>query len=322
MRKTFLWPLFLSILLLTACSPLASLQATPTASPSPTVTLTPTATWTPTPTLTPTITPTPTPQNLSIEQVWENCEQLAQDGREVWVSGLLFLPKWKIIGYPGWKGLDLKEIMEEDQLSLTILVEVGDGPNTMNSLPQYFTERDLVVRADQGQEIRHGHSVAVFGIPSFKPDTGRCEIRASKIETLVSPEALVPEVVTISFIQEVYEEVTFGGVIWYVKNCALLSEARQFITVKGSLVNWRDALKSCTSGICTLEFSDGSGKLRVSFVQGDQPSSLFLSPENKASLIDLDGKLLNLQDQLILTGMMYAEFEGCTLSVYEIEKQP
>lgn len=253
--------------------------------------------------------------------MFESCQQLAQEGREVWVSGKIFLPKWKIIGYPGWKGLDLKEIMEEDLLSLTVLVEVGEGPNTINSLPQYFTERDMVVRADQGQEIRHGYSVAVLGVPRYKPDEGRCEIRASKIETLVSPKALVPEVATISFIQEVYEEITYGGAIWYVKNCALLSEARQFIIVKGSLVNWREAPKSCTSGICLLEFTDGSGALRVTFVQGDQPSSLYLSPDNKASLIDADGNPVNLQDELILTGVLYAELEGCTLSVYSIEKQ-
>ncbi len=307
MRKTFLWSLLLSILLLTACSPLAALQATPTASPSPTVTLTPTATWTPTPTLTPTITPTPTPQTLRIEQVWENCEQLAQDGREVWVSGKTFLPKWKIIGYPGYKGINLNEYLEEDHRSLMLFLEVGEGPLTMNPLPVYFTERDLLVRADNRQDIRHGHTVKVLGALKYKEESRRCEIWPSKIESLMADHVNIPTGIIIGSLS--------------TTRCRSLANQKQLVTSIGSISNWGEAPKSCTLGICTLEFSDDTGKLRVTFVQGDQPSSLFLSPENKASLIDLDGKPLNLQDQLILTGMLYAEAEGCTLSVYEIEKQ-
>lgn len=307
MKKSASTFLILSILLLFACAPLASLQATPTPPPTSTATPTPTATSTPTPTLTPTITPTPTPQTLRIEQVWENCEQLAQDGREIWVSGKVFMPKWRIIGYQGYKGMNFNEYLDTDERSLTILLEVGDGMQTMNALPDYFTERDLVIRSDDGQEIRHGHTLQILGLPKYKQDSKRCEIWPSRIESLMSDQVIIPAEIEINSLT--------------TNRCSMLATQKQFITLMGSISNWGAAAKSCNMGICLLEFSDGTGKIRVTFVQGEQPSSLYLSPENKANLIDNAGNPVNLQDELILSGVLYAELEGCTLSVYEIEKQ-
>ncbi len=312
MLKSFsLFLLCLLLACLSACGPVTALIAGPSQTPVPSLTPTPsltaTTTFTPTPTLTPTITPTPTPQTLTIDQVLQSCEQLAQDGREVWVSGKIFLPKWKIIGYTGYKGLNLNEHLDEDQRSIMLVMEVGAGPQTMNPLPPYFTERDLVVRAENGQEIRHGHSVKVLGVPKYKQDSRRCELWPSRVESLMSAQVFIP-------VEEKIGSLT-------TNKCSLLSTDKQFVSLTGSISNWGAATSSCTLGICLLQFNDGSGKMRVTFVQGDQPSSLFISPENKASLIDALGNPLSLQEKLILTGVLYAELEGCTLSVYLIEKQ-
>ena len=239
--------------------------------------------------------------------MFESCQQLAQEGREVLVSGKIFLPKWKIIGYPGSKGVNLNTYLEEDKRSLMLFIQVGDGPHTMDPLPVHFTERDLVVRAGNGQEMRHGHTAMVLGVLRFKEESNRCELWPSKIESLMSEQVIIPAEIKISSLT--------------TNRCSTLATQKQFITLSGSINNWGAAPKSCTLGICLLEFTDGSGKLRVTFVQGDQPSSLYLSPENKASLIDADGNPVNLRDELILTGVLYAELEGCTLSVYSIAKQ-
>jgi hypothetical protein len=316
-HKLFLFVIVLSILSGCAGAPVVN----PTQPLKPTQTNTPLSTNTPAPTMTPAPTATPTPQSLNLQGVLVNCEELSTNHDSVVVEGKIFLPEFVLYGYEGWKGMNLVENLSTDIEKLTILIQVGDGPNTMVALPEFFSERDLLIHAFDGQVIHQGYTVVITGRPKFnadKPDR-KCEIWADKIESKMPEEALVPFVAEISYLLEEHTE-GHGLQETLVKQCALLAVQKQLVTVRGSIDNSFAA--DCDMGKCLIKIKDQTGSLFASLVELEAPNSILVSQDilgpDGWRIFDFSGNEVD-KTNMALTGVLYSDAQGCRLSVYTVE---
>jgi hypothetical protein len=295
----------------------------PTFTITPTITLTPTLTPTPIPTQTPTATPTPNPKKLSIYEIIENCETLSKNREVVVVEGKIFLPIFKLIGYKSeevsWKGMELKQYLESDLEFLTVLIPIGEGPNTMDSVPIPFDEKDLIIRDDKSRTIRHYHTVSITGRVDFveSGEGNRCQIWLEKIESLMPLEVLTPQEVKTNFLSIM---VNLGSNTHpeYFSNCQLISNKHQMVTLTGSFVSWGISAQ-CNNVNCNFQFSDGNGTLWLSLAYRKGPNSVFKSEDNNWQIFDKANNPIS-PSNLKLTGVLYSLTQGCTLSVYEIDQ--
>ncbi len=278
----------------------------------------------PTPTLTPvpTSTSTPVPQMMSIEEATENCETLSKGKNLVIVEGKIFIPLYKIYGYEGWKGMKITKFVPTDSNYLTALIKVGQGPNTMDSLPEFFSERDLRIRDNDGQLIYDGYSVRLMGHMEYKEKSEnlRCALRVEKIETEMPPEVNEPLEVKIDSLIKVYvpaghrtdEETT---------ECVELGGKKQLVLIRGSIVNTGSDI-SCDMGKCTVPVDDTTGRLNLTIPIGENPSSIAISDEVPGydgwSIYDSNGKLAD-KKKITLIGVLNSSGFICSMDVYRIE---
>jgi len=110
--------------------------------------------------------------------------------------------------------MNLAKFLPNDSDLLKVLIKVGEGPNTMDAY-WVFSERDLIVRADKEQTIRHGHSVYIIGNVEYRGDSPelKCAVRVKQISTLMQTEVVIPLDVQIETLD------TIGG----VDNCSQLA---------------------------------------------------------------------------------------------------
>ncbi len=275
----------------------------------------PTAAVTPTKIPTCTATVTPTPSYMEISDVLNNCQSLSDDKREVVIEGKLFMPVYSIVGYQDWKAMNLAKFLPNDSDLLKVLIQVGEGPNTMDVLPEFFTERDLIVRADQEQTIRHGHSVRIIGNVEYRGDSPelKCAVRVNQISTLMDAEVLIPLDIQVKTLN------TAGG----LDNCSQLAFEKQMVRLKGSIVVSSGV--TCQMGYCRMSFSDGTGSMFLTIVDAlGKNSANFNSDrpfDERLKLLDSSGNAVELDD-LNLTGVVYSEQSRCNLMVYTIEQGP
>ncbi|HNW95253.1 MAG TPA: hypothetical protein PKL60_03600 [Anaerolineaceae bacterium] len=297
---------------LSACSP-AIQTPVPSQTPLP-------PTLTPTETTTPTQTPTPAPLKLDIPVLLEQCETLSITNTEVIVSGHLYLPEFRIYGYSGWKGMNLKQFLPNDQKGITALIPLGDGPNTMDELPVYFTPRDLRARSDSGQLILHGHSVSIQGRAEYVVSEGvpRCQVWVEKIESLMPAELLIPQTFEIS---NLLKEQNIGSKSHpeIVSTCELMGRKQQMVSIKGSVIA-ESGPDLCKQEICRFKLTDKTGTVTALFLLADTPNSINFISNQGWKLMDQDGiprDLLN----LVFTGTLFVDpSDGCSLLVYQIKE--
>jgi len=292
-------------------------------SPTPTNTPTPTITPTPAPTSTPEPTPTPQPRQISIEEALGSCQELAAEGNQVVVEGNIYLPEFSVVGYETSKGMILTGTLPTDPTALIALITLGDIENTMNPLPEFFSMRDLVIRAANGQVIRYGHSVSLKGRMEFKPDSQnlRCALRVEEITSLMPAEVNTPVVVEIGPL--LVEQSSGHGMQTRITTpCGILAGEKQLVTVKGAVIE-PAAGSHCTMGLCEAAIADATGQILLSIVQGDGASSM-MAQTGAASpadwqFYDTNGKQADSQD-IALTGVLYSDGRGCRIVVYEVEQ--
>lgn len=318
--KPFLVVLVFSLAFLYACGS----SPTPESIPTLESTGTPEPTRTTEPTAIPTITATPQPRLVTKDDLFANCEEFAKQNNPVVINGKVFLPEFIIYGYTGMKGMNLSESIAKETNPLTIFIQIGDGPNTMNPLPEFFSERDLLIRDATNRAVHHGYTVMVTGHPKFnkdKPDR-MCEIWVDTIESVMPEEALIPLPVEIGYLLEEHS-VGHGLQTRTTSNCALLAEEKRFITVNGS-IDYSDAGSVCDMGICRLRIKDQTGMMTASIVDSEKPNSMLITPGLPApdgwKLYDKTGAEVD-PAAISLTGILYAEPESCRLSVYTIQSQ-
>ena len=313
---TRLFFLFLSAVILngifSACTPAqqaplpASTQPAPAASPSPTTL--------------PTQTAPPAPLTMEIPALLEQCETLSAAKTKVIVSGHLYLPDYRIYGYSGWKGMNLNQFLPNDLQSITALIPIGNGNNTMDDLPAYFTPRDLRARSDSGQLILHGHSVSIFGRVEYTVSSGvpRCQVWVEKIDSLMPADILIPVPYQISAL---LEEQNIGNVAYpeIVSTCQLAAQKQQMVSITGSIIA-ESGPDKCEREICRFALTDKTGTLTAILLLANEPNAINFDPTQGWQLIDQDGnaqKLLN----LIFTGTLSVDVsQGCSLLVYQIQK--
>lgn len=305
--------------ILSGCSfiVLPSATITPISTTVPSVTPLP-----PTPTLIPTATSTPEPLSLSIQDVLSNCVELSEKKREVVVTGKIFMPEFVIYGSGDWRGMNLNDFMPDDPKILTILIKIGEGPNTLNNVPIFFTERDLVARDINGQEIRHGHLVSVAGHPRVNPNqtNGKCELWVDSLESKTPQEVLIPMDAEIKFLLEKF---SIGHFMMEYKttNCAELAFKKQLVRMKVSVDFWNFPA-DCTMGSCRIKIKDKTGSMFASFVQSETPNSMVINKDvwgpNSWKIFDSSGEEAD-KDNLVVIGSLYSDLKGCRLSVYSVE---
>lgn len=315
----------LIVILIVICSGCAAQETRPDKTPAPVATTLPTHAPVPT-TTNPPPTATPKPQSYEVEQILENCEAMSANGSQISVEGNIFLPEFLIYGYSGWKGMNLTQSKTTDAAHLTVLIQVGQGPNRMDDLPIFFSERDLLVHATDERIIRHGHAVKLTGRLIYKADNPerRCELNVEEIGSMMPEEVLVPREMVI---QDLYltirpeREIMPSGQQLPITHCADLSNKRQLVQVKGSIL-FKGYEYSCEMGYCRIRMKDETGDIGVTIVEGDGPNSMILSAAEPApggwKIFNTAGLLANL-DNLTLTGILYSEGEDCRLMVYRVE---
>lgn len=276
----------------------------PAATPVP-ATMTPSPVWTPTPTS------TPIPQEMSITELAGRCEQLATDKREVIVEGAIYLPEESVSGYTidgvTWLGMNL---VNTDRVHL--LVEVGEDMNTMNMLPTLFSEKDLILRADDGRLILNRHRIRITGTLKYredKPDQ-ECELFANNIESLEGPAIFEPMEITV-------EELLDGDEI---NDCQMVEYSNQLVRMRGWItVNENDT--TCWYGRCRTPFSDGTGQMIAQLSNGGGNNSIggLEGPYDIANvhLYDQEGMEVDPGD-LIFIGQITGISEYCQITVYTI----
>lgn len=318
--KQLLVVLVFSLAFLNACGS----AATPELIPTQESTRTSEPSRTPEPTATPTITTTPQPRLVTKEDLFANCEEFAKQNNPIVIKGKVFLPEFIIYGYTGMKGMNLTESIAKETNPLTIFIRIGDGPNTMNSLPEFFSERDLLIRDTTNRAVHHGYTVMVTGHPKFNKDKPErtCEIWVDTIESVMPEEALIPLPVQIGYLLEEHSE-GHGLQTRITSNCGLLAEEKRFITVNGS-IDYSDAGTLCDMGICRIRIKDQTGMMKASIVESEKPNSMVIIPGLPVpegwKLFDKTGAEV-VPAAISFTGILYSEPEGCRLSVYSIQSQ-
>ncbi|MBP7039592.1 MAG: hypothetical protein KBA92_01435, partial [Anaerolineaceae bacterium] len=272
------------------------------------------------PTATPTQTPTPAPPTLDIPSLFEQCETLGASGREVIVSGNIYMPEYRIYGYSGWKGMDLKAYLPNDDIGIVALIPIGEGPNTMDDLPANFTPRDLRARSESGQLILHGHTVTIKGRAEHKVSDGvpRCQVWVETIQSLMPPEILVPQTVTIS---DLLKTQNIGNFNYpeIVSTCELLGRKQQMVSIKGSIIAEGNP-DNCPMQICRFKLTDKTGTIRAVLLLSEEPDSIYNTAVEGWQLID-HGKVARGLLNLVFTGKLFIDTaDGCSLLVYQIEK--
>jgi hypothetical protein len=273
---------------------------------------TPTPTLQPTPTKTPTPTSTPEPQLMSITDVLTNCETLAASGNLVILEGKLYIPEYKIYGYEGWKGMRITNYLVGDRIYLTVLIKVGDGNNSMNPLPDFFSERDFLVRANDNREILNGHTVNLMGRVEYKKESEnlKCALRVEDITSLMPEDVNTPiDVKIVDLLKE-------GQIL----NCSQLAYQKRLVRITGSLVNSKNEV-ICKMGFCTLLLDDKTGKIPLSIVNGKFPNSFNIADKNlglKGWEVYTDNAEIADNENLSITGILYSDQLGCRLMVYKI----
>lgn len=283
--------LFVLTVITSACQPVKP-QLTPTTQPDPTVT------------------PTLAPQEMDIADLLTNCAALDEQDATVVLTGKVFLPGETIYGYEGWYGMNLITGSR-----INVLFSVGAGANTMDDLPYYFFEQDLVIRAFDGRIIRHGHEVRVTGRPKFRADSElrRCELYVDQVESLMAEGVLQPVDVTI-------EELNDGDT---VNDCSDLEYSRQFVRLYGKL-RVDNSLSVCQLKTCKVIFSDATGSAAVMILEGEGPNHMTALPEvftdQDLHVMDANGEWID-NSKVALVGVVAASDQGiCKMTVYEVEK--
>jgi hypothetical protein len=277
---------------------------------------------TPTITVTPTPTPTPAPKIMSIEDTLTNCETLGKSKNLVIIEGKIYIPLYQIYGYEGWKGMKITRFVSTDSNYLTALIKVGQGPNTMDSLSEFFSERDLRIRDNDGQLIYDGYSVKLIGRMEYKEKSKnlRCTLRVEKIETKMPLEVNEPLEVKIAFLNKIYvpaghrpdEQTT---------DCVELGGKKQLVLMRGSIVNTGSDI-TCDMGKCTVLVDDTTGRLDVTIPIGENPSSIAISEDVPGydgwSIFDSNGNLAD-KRKITLIGVLNSSGFNCAMDVYWIE---
>lgn len=270
----------------------------------------PTPQPTATPQPTPTITPTLAPQQMEIGTLLQNCASLDEQDSTVILTGKIFLPDETVYGYDGWYGMNLIT-----GARINVLFQVGSGANTMNDLPQYFFEQDLVIRADDGRVIRHGHEVRVTGRPKYRADseTRRCELFVDRVESLMPEDVLQPMDLTI-------EELNDGDT---VNDCSDLEYTRQFVRLTGAL-RIDEYTSLCQLKKCKVIFEDATGSAAVIILEGEGANRMAGLPETFTSqdllVMDQNGELVDNMNLSLVGVVAMSDSSDCEMTVYEIEK--
>ncbi len=270
----------------------------------------PTPISTPTPSPEPTITPTLAPQVMEIEDLLQNCAALDEQNTTVVLAGKVFLPDETVYGYKGWYGMDLISTSR-----IVALFQVGSGPNTMDDLPQYFFEENLVIRDNDGRIVRHGHEIQVTGRPIYRADSEnrRCEIYVDKVESQMPVSVLQPKDITI-------EELTNNN---NVDECKDLEFTRQFVRLHGELRVDKDT-SVCQLGFCKVTFADDTGVGSAKILAGEGANHMALLPETFSiedlKVWDKSGELVK-NSNVNLVGVVHTtEANYCEMIVYEVEQ--
>lgn len=259
---------------------------------------------------TPTITPMPAPQAMEIETLLQNCDSLDEQDASVILTGRVFLPGETVYGYEGWYGMDLVT-----GTRINVLFQVGTGANTMNDLPQYFFEQDLLIRADDGRIIRHGHEVRVTGRPKYRDEseTRQCELFVDRIESLMPEGVLQPLDLTI-------EELNDGDT---VNDCSDLEFSRQFVRLTGKL-RIDEYASLCQLKQCKVTFEDTTGSIAVMILEGEGPNQMMSLPEvftnQDLQVFDQNGNLVDNINVSLVGVVAVSDSSECEMTVYEVEK--
>lgn len=291
--------------------------------PTPTQTITSAPSLTPTITQTPTLTPTPTPQRLDVYYLYDHCSNISQNQETVIVEGRIFLPKFKMISYDyenqTWVGTQLRNFLESETRSLTILIPIGEGPNTLDPIPIPFNEKDLIIRDDNNHIIRHYQSVLIKGrVEYFKNEDGsRCQIWMESIQTRASEEIQIPQEVSIFFLNQ-KKNMGTKKKPQMTTNCELLAQKHQMVTISGSIISL--GTNQCNNVSCTFQFSDNTGSISISLANREGPNSVFKPKGELWQIYDKANNPISLYS-LKLTGVLYLLSDGCRMSVYEIESR-
>lgn len=315
------FPIVIVLTILCACAYAPTTHSAQSNPPTQTAIPLPTKTFAPTHTPAPTA--TPTPQALNLQGVLSKCEELSANHESVVVQGKIFLPEFVIYGYEGWKGMQLAERLPIDEEQLIVLIQVGDGPNTMNALPQFFNERDLAIRAFDDQMVHHGYTVVINGRPKYHADKleRKCEVWVDRIESRMPAEVLVPLAAEISYLLEEHT-VGHGMQEKIVKQCELLAEQKQLVTIRGSIDDSLGAV--CNMGTCRITIKDPTGSMFASLVNLEAPNSMIVSTEVAGpdgwKILDSNGIEVD-RENLALTGILYSDAQGCRLAVYTVESR-
>ena len=312
---------YASVFFLGACTMSPLFVTTTTVTTASTNRPTETPTRVPSPTLTPTQTQTPAPQILTSQQLLENCEGLSRLGKEVTIDGYVFMPKYVVYGSGDWRGMSLSDFLTEDSQTLRVYVKLGEGPNTMDPIPEFFTEKDLVMRDYSGQVVHHGFLVSVTGLPRFNPDQadGKCTLWVDKIQSQMPPSVLVPLETNIKPLLERYT-IGHGMQATVVERCAELGFQKQLVRIQVSIDFWNFPAE-CNMGICRIKIMDKTGSMFASFVQAEAPNCMVIDKTvwgpNSWKIFDSSGAEAD-KENLILEGVLYSDPQGCRISVYTV----
>ncbi len=293
-------------------------------SPTPTSTSIPTITPTPAPTSTPKPTLTLQPQQISIEEALDNCQSLAIEGKQVVVEGNIYLPEFTVFGYETSKGMVLTHTLPSDSTALIVLITLGKTENAMTPLPEFFTQRDMVIRAVDSQVIRYGHTVSLKGLMEFKPDSQNlhCALRVEEITSLMPAEVNTPVEVDIAPLL-VEQSSGHGLQTRITTQCEILAGEKQLVTVRGAVKD-PDSGSVCTMGVCEAAINDTTGQILLSIVQRSGPNSVVAPPDAATAtgwkFYDSAGNEVDNQ-AVALTGVLFSDAKGCRIIVYEVGQQ-
>ena len=156
--------------------------------------------------------------------------------------------------------MDLKKYLPSDDTGITALIPIGEGPNTMDELPAYFTPRDLRARAENGQFILHGHEVTIEGRVEYKLSDGipRCQVWVETVQSQMPEEILIPKAVTIA---DLLKTQNIGNFYYpeIVSTCELLGENSRWLPSRGSIIA-EGGPEICKNAICRFKLTDKTGK--------------------------------------------------------------
>ncbi|TNE71382.1 MAG: hypothetical protein EP333_09265 [Bacteroidetes bacterium] len=85
----------------------------------------------------------------------------AQRSVYCYMDGSMSIPSVYFSMY-GEIGLDFANKTNKQLKKVDVMV--GDGPSTMNSLPNNYSARDLIIRDYKGEQIKYGNKVRVYGV--------------------------------------------------------------------------------------------------------------------------------------------------------------